>query len=493
MSDDDLDRQLRDRLQRVDLPSAPAGLRVRLAELRSRAAPERRRASRGWWVTLVPIAAVLVLGLSGLLAGAPSPSSSPSPPTSPGPTTAAEIQLTLVTFAACNSIGGCVGYVSLVKDGEPEGPMTRLSQVGDRGVTQGLPATIEPGRYVIRAHTSFMSDDIENGQPPDETVGPQCSTSVDAAAGTAIVVTIWFGSDACRVTIVSTVQVPGGLAGLPTTVDGLNVMTVSEVLAARANGGLDEQAVALGGYWSDGSFGHSCAAPDGPTGELEIYCHDGESGITENDEPIMVVDHNGSVTMAAGPALTPWFPGDLDRLPELYNLPFINGQRHPPVPIVVIGHFDDPRAQDCRPVARQLCLDRLVVDRIVAFELGAVPTPGVTPTPTPFPSPAPSGLFPPEWCGGDVVHSFVGWTTTAELDVGFEREGYVWAVVTAEPVLLGGEGWNEDPNGSGARYRPWGRLICMTQEGQQGTMEFGHVPGSAYWEWEDGRRTPIEP
>jgi len=296
------------------------------------------------------------------------------------------------------------------------------------------------------------------------------------------------------VTIASTVLAPNGLAGLPTTVDGLTVMTVSEVLAARDGGGLRGEAVAVAGYWSGGIFPHSCPAPMGQPGELEIYCRDGEWGITELDERILSFDRNGYGTTAVGPALTPWFPNDLEGIDELYGLPTINGQPYPPVPIVVVGHFDDPRAADCRAEARQLCLDRLVVDRIAAFDLAAVPTPGVSPTPTRFPSPAPSGLFGPEACAGDVPYSFVGWTTTAELRLPFEREGYVWAMVTVEPVLLSGSPeWFDDPNGSGHKYRPWGRWICLAQEGQPGSMEFGHVPGSGYWEWEDGRRTPIEP
>jgi len=239
---------------------------------------------------------------------------------------------------------------------------------------------------------------------------------------------------------------------------------------------------------------HSCPAPDPfPAGDLEIYCHDGEWGITELDEPIMVIDVAGHWTVATVPHLTPWFPNDLVRASELFSLPIINGQRYPPIPIVVVGHFDDSRSEDCRPAARQLCLDRLVVDRIALFDLASVPTPGISPTPTPFPSPAPPGLFEPEARAGDVPYSFVGWTTTAELQLSFEREGHVWAVVTAEPVFLGSPNWNDDSNGSGPQFRWWGRLICIGDERDPGGMTFGHVPGTSYREWDDGRHTPGEP
>jgi hypothetical protein len=109
---------------------------------------------------------------------------------------------------------------------------------------------------------------------------------------------------------------------LPATVDGLPVLTVGEVLAARAAGGLRNQAVAVGGYWSDSASGHSCVAQQ--TGDLEIYCYDGEFGITERDEPIMVIDDNGHITRAAVRHLTPWVPEALSA--SLVNLPWTNGQ-----------------------------------------------------------------------------------------------------------------------------------------------------------------------
>jgi hypothetical protein len=274
---------------------------------------------------------------------------------------------------------------------------------------------------------------------------------------------------------------------MPTSVDGLPVLTVGEALGARAAGGLRSQPVALGGYWSDGSIGHSCAAPRGQPGELEIYCTDGEAGITERDEPIIVIDAHGNVTPAAGPHLTPWIP-DAIAVP-LFTLPILYGQRYPPVPIVVVGHFDDPRAAQCRPEARQLCADRLVVDRIAAFSPGSVPLPTPTPTPTPFPDPAPSGLFAPSDCSPGVEYSFIGWTTTAELQLPFERPGHVWAVVTATPVPLGV--WTD--GGNGHQFIWYGRRICIGEEGEPGAMTFGSVPGSAYMLWDDGHKVFATP
>lgn len=153
------------------------------------------------------------------------------------------------------------------------------------------------------------------------------------------------------------------------TLDGLPLLTVGEVLAARAAGGLRSERVAVHGFWSDGSLPHSCA-PAERTGELELYCRDGEWGMTELSEPIVVVEDSGIATPASGPHLTPFVPSDVEGADELFRIAHVRMPGFAPVPITVIGHFDDPRAADCRPQSRQLCLDRLVVERIV--QLGDV-------------------------------------------------------------------------------------------------------------------------
>src|SRR3712207_1045189 len=60
--------------------------------------------------------------------------------------------------------------------------------------------------------------------------------------------------------------------------------TVSALLAAREAGNLEGGPIVLEGYWSNPSAPHSCGAPQGSPGELEIYCRDGEFGITERNE-----------------------------------------------------------------------------------------------------------------------------------------------------------------------------------------------------------------
>lgn len=299
---------------------------------------------------------------------------------------------------------------------------------------------------------------------------------------------------------VAGISIQGRGPDFPAAVDGLTVMTVSEALAAHEAGELPGGRAAVKGWWSDGSVGHTCAAPPlGETpGDLELYCHDGESGITELNEPILVYNlQTGEMLYGAkGPHLTPYgndpYPDDR-AVTAMYTLPVINGQRYPPVPIVVVGHFDDPRAAACRPAFRQLCLDRLVIERVAMFDPSSVPTPGVTPTPTPF-VPPPSGYFDASRCAGVVPYSFVGWTTTDTLHMQFERSGTVFAMVTESPVVLtesdDGTGYFDPPDG-GPRYQLWGRKVCISQDAS--TMEYGWVIGTTYKHLEDGTEFPFSP
>jgi hypothetical protein len=102
---------------------------------------------------------------------------------------------------------------------------------------------------------------------------------------------------------------PPSLTTSVTTVDGIRVQSVSELLAARAAGEAKGGSYGLRGYWTDRQIGHSCVAPQGQPGELEVYCHDGEWGITERDEPILDANAMGRTKVAAGPHLTPYLNG----------------------------------------------------------------------------------------------------------------------------------------------------------------------------------------
>jgi hypothetical protein len=162
------------------------------------------------------------------------------------------------------------------------------------------------------------------------------------------------------------------------SIDGLVIQSVGQLLQRRASGAIKGEAVALGGWWTDRTIPHSCAVPVPVTqpSVLELGCHDIEFGITERNEPILTFLPTDQILPPAGAYLNPYVREELQH--SLFSLPVIDDQFYPPVPIVVIGHFDDPRAIACRPQARQGCLDRFVIDRIVSFDPGSVPAP--TPT-----------------------------------------------------------------------------------------------------------------
>jgi hypothetical protein len=169
------------------------------------------------------------------------------------------------------------------------------------------------------------------------------------------------------------------------------------------------------------------------------------SGITEDNEPIWKTDSFGDVTVAAGPHLYPAFSPSAGSHPELYNLPVINGQQYPPVPIVIVGHFNDAGSSLCLPDVRQTCLDRLVIDRIVSFDPGLVPTPGVSPTPLPVDT-APAAFqgdgfrftYPADWqvISGYQHMGFHGPTVAAAVGIGQFDLG---CTVTSTSVACGAD------------------------------------------------------
>lgn len=248
----------------------------------------------------------------------------------------------------------------------------------------------------------------------------------------------------------------------PDPLSGLTIHTVSEILDLLARDEVGNQSVAVRGFWTDRSIGHSCTAPTSPPGELQIRCHDGEFGITERNEPIGTLTVDSRFLPPEGPALTPFVDEALAE--PLFTLPYIHGQPYPPVPIVVIGHFDDPRTADCQPEARQLCRDRLVIDQIVEFEPQAIPTPGISPSPSPFPfDDPPAARFSRADCAGDVPYTFVGWGYLADYGVDIAKDQVVFLMVTRDKVKLHG-------SGKAARF------VCFAYEWETGSFAAISIP-----------------
>jgi hypothetical protein len=142
-------------------------------------------------------------------------------------------------------------------------------------------------------------------------------------------------------------------------VAGLPVLTVSQALALRDAPFRGDRAFALSGLWSDGMVGHFCALVDRPLDGTD-HCRQGEYGFTERNERAMeIAPHGEVVATAQGPYLQPWIishpAGGV-----LYG-PGMVGQNVPPVPVVVIGRFDDPQASICPAETLDECRRAFVV------------------------------------------------------------------------------------------------------------------------------------
>jgi len=186
---------------------------------------------------------------------------------------------------------------------------------------------------------------------------------------------------------------------VPTSVAGHAVLTVSQAIAQRDAGTLGERSIAVGGYWSVRVFPLSCPYPGASPGELEMYCNGDQAGITEQYEAIAIVTrdvHSMGFSATQHPHLNPYVPASLRD--ELFGGYLSSDPDFPPVPIVVLGHFDDSRAKQCQPEAAQVCRERFVLESVLLFDPVHAPSATASPAPTPFPSPAPSALFAAEAC-----------------------------------------------------------------------------------------------
>jgi len=283
---------------------------------------------------------------------------------------------------------------------------------------------------------------------------------------------------------------------VPALVDGQPVRTVSQAIADRDAGRLGSTSFQLGGYWTVRNSLASCPMPLESPRDLEWQCLGYVAGITERYEAILtpVYGVQSSTTRGPdGPSLQPWIPASLtDRL---VNGVIAANWELSPMPIVVVGHFDDPRAAQCHPDQQAQCREELVLERVLVFDPASAPAPTPSPAPTPFPSPAPSGLFEPQACNGDVPYSFVGWTTPAGLHSDLQGDGHIWAVVTRDVVLIGN--WFESVDAAGQQTghfsRTWARRVCTGQLGMGSGIRYGVILGTAFAEWDDGRRTTTEP
>lgn len=149
----------------------------------------------------------------------------------------------------------------------------------------------------------------------------------------------------------------------PTSVGGLQTITIREALAVR-DAGVDDQELAVEG-WFTPAPAIGCPAPNAwPTSPIQPWCPDTFVWLTEEPQSLFHATGDG---MSAGPPLGPALNPDMDGLDRAWYpaLPQV-GQVADSLAehVVVIGHFDDRRAALCPADAVDECRDRFVVDKV---------------------------------------------------------------------------------------------------------------------------------
>jgi len=156
----------------------------------------------------------------------------------------------------------------------------------------------------------------------------------------------------------------GPTATFPASANGLDVIDVGAALDVEARDDVGEVAVR---GWFQQAIPTGCAPPLGPTVPLfDDDCRVQLTWLMGAPERLIKVDSNGiEPGRPTGAALHPVFDG-----PGIeWARPLPQSGMSEPTPVVFIGHFDDPRAEGCRPEHLQLCRDRFVVT-VVAWADG---------------------------------------------------------------------------------------------------------------------------
>jgi hypothetical protein len=139
----------------------------------------------------VAVAAVVVALVAVVGACSERPAQSPAP-----------MSVRLFTeLAACNSLGGCAAYVSLSSTDGPNAPETRLSRLGPRQLTQGLPGSVPPGSYRVHFRSVLVSDEMLNGHRVGEYTDAECSLDIatpgEAVLGSGVDILVVFRPGSC--------------------------------------------------------------------------------------------------------------------------------------------------------------------------------------------------------------------------------------------------------------------------------------------------------
>jgi hypothetical protein len=157
----------------------------------------------------------------------------------------------------------------------------------------------------------------------------------------------------------------GPSSSFPAEANGLRVITVADAIEIQAKD--DASVIAVAGWYAPPEP-VPCIGPAPPIVPLlDGDCSIDFTWLMAAPESVRRMNGNTLVSIGApaGPAVHPVFDG-----PDTsWARPDpANGERSR-TPVVFIGHFDDARAEGCKPDVRQRCLERLVVT-VVAWADG---------------------------------------------------------------------------------------------------------------------------
>ena len=177
-----------------------------------------------------------------------------------------------------------------------------------------------------------------------------------AAFGAVMLVTGWMRGNPGTPTPSASLATPA--ASFPAEASGKPILSVSDALAIQGRDDASEIAVA---GWFQQPLALPCPAPRvPPVPIIEGPCT--YSGwLMADPESIIRSIANGLATQGpVGPAFQTAFDGPgMD-----WAIPLPRTGNSMPTPVVLIGHFDDPRAVGCQPENHQECSDRFVVTAV---------------------------------------------------------------------------------------------------------------------------------
>jgi hypothetical protein len=150
------------------------------------------------------------------------------------------------------------------------------------------------------------------------------------------------------------------LGGAVRSAPVIPTISVSDAMTVRAKG-TDGHEIAVRGWYSDAPTMSCPRRLDVLRLPLEMSCPDQFMWLMQDAEQLHVVDGDTETTRPpVGPALNP----DLDGVDRTWIPAHSGAGPIELVDVVMVGHFDDPRAASCPKNARQACRDRFVVDQV---------------------------------------------------------------------------------------------------------------------------------